>query len=355
MNHSGAFAVSQLNPLADSNWQDLLSRHPAASVFHCAGWLQALQRTYGYEPVVFTTSRPAVALTNGLLCVRIRSRLTGSRIVSLPFSDHCTPLCQSQEELETLLLYLQKESLCEKRKYIELRPLISLISCDLEKLGFASTGKYLLHRVDLEPSEGELFRRLHKNCVQRRIRHAERVGVREECGNTEKHLRDFFGLMVRTRIRHGMPPQPFAWFRNLLECMKDYADLRVAYLNDIPVAAIISLHFLDKSYFKYGCSDERFHSSGAFPFLLWRVIVKAKSIGSKVLDLGRTDHDAGGLVTFKNHWTSWSNQLNYWAWAPSLNYNFARARTSRLMKNVFGVLPRSVIEFAGSTIYRHFG
>jgi hypothetical protein len=319
------------------------------------GWLYALQRTYGYEPVVFTMSRPAVTLTNGLLCARIHSWLTGRRIVSLPFSDHCALLCESDEQLEGLLLDLQRMSLYEKWKYIELRPVVQFSSGKMEKLGFESTGKYVLHRVDLEPSERALFRRLHRNCVQRRILHAERLGIHEVWGNTEKLLRDFFGLMVRTRIRHHLPPQPFIWFRNLLECMKDAADLRVAYMKDIPIAAILVLHFLETSYFKYGCSDERFHSYGAFPLLLWRAILKAKSAGSKALDLGRTDSDDHGLIFFKNHWTNRSDQLNYWVWAPRKSYNFANASKSPLIKGVFGLLPRPLLALAGSAIYRHVG
>lgn len=351
----GTSAVYQIDPLIDARWKSLLLRHPAASVFQSVGWLQALQRTHGYEPVAFTTSPPSVTLTNGILCARIRSWLTGRRIISLPFSDHCAPLCESEEQLEGLLLDLQRESLVEKWKYIELRPTTQFFNGKMKKLGFELTGKYLLHRVDLEPSESELFRRLHKNCAQRRILHAERMGIYESFGNTDKLLRDFFGLMVRTRIRHCLPPQPFAWFRNLLECMKDSADLRVAYLKEMPIAAIITLHFLGTSYFKYGCSDERFHSYGAIPFLLWRAILKAKSVGSRALDLGRTDNNDNGLIFFKNHWTNRSDPLNYWVWAPSTRYNFAKASKSRLIRGAFRLLPRPLVTLAGSAIYRHIG
>ena len=347
--------VYQIDPLIDPRWQGLLQRHPTASVFHSVGWLRALQLTYGYEPVVFTTSRPAVALANGLLCAQIRSWLTGRRIVSLPFSDHCAPLCESDDQLEGLLLDLQRKTLGEKWKYIELRPFVEFSSDNMEKLGFESTCKYVLHRVDLGPSEGELFHRLHRNCVQRRILHAERLGIHEVWGNTKKLLRDFFGLMVRTRARHGLPPQPFTWFRNLLECLKEATDLRVAYLKDIPIAATLVFHFRDTSYFKYGCSDERFHSYGAFPFLLWRAILKAKSVGSRALDLGRTDKDDQGLILFKNHWTNRSDHLDYWVWAPGIRHNFANASKSPFVKSVFGLLPRPLIALAGSAIYRHVG
>ncbi len=92
--------VYELDPLRDHRWPSFLQRHPQASVFHSVGWLEALHRTYGYEPVAFTTSPPTSDLKRALLFCRIRSWLTGHRIVSLPFSDHCAPLCDWDVELK---------------------------------------------------------------------------------------------------------------------------------------------------------------------------------------------------------------------------------------------------------------
>ena len=39
--------VSVIDPLADARWDELVERHPRASVFHTRGWLEALKRTYG--------------------------------------------------------------------------------------------------------------------------------------------------------------------------------------------------------------------------------------------------------------------------------------------------------------------
>jgi len=81
--------VYTLDPLQDSRWAELIARHPQASVFHTMAWLQTLRRTYGYQPTVFTTTGPESALDNGIVFCQVRSWLTGRRLVSLPFSDHC--------------------------------------------------------------------------------------------------------------------------------------------------------------------------------------------------------------------------------------------------------------------------
>ncbi len=280
--------VYEVDPLGDRRWQRLVERYPYASIFHHVGWLAALKQSYGFEPVAFTTSLPMHDLENGLLFCRIRSWVTGNRIVSLPFSDHCAPLCEPDEKFDSLICHLHTARAGQRWKYLEIRPTNESFGDRAKKLGFKSAAKYVLHRVDLEPAVEEIFRRLDKDSVQRRVLRAERVGVVEVCGNSQGLLRDFYQLLVRTRARHKIPPQPYAWFRNLLNCMGEAADLRIAYMKDVPVAAVLVLQFKDTSYYKYGCSDERFHKLGAMPFLLWRAILKAKSVGSRTFDLGRT-------------------------------------------------------------------
>src|SRR5437660_378331 len=117
------FCCYQLDPTTDARWAELVERHPRATVFHTVAWLRALQRTYGYEPVAFTTSSPTGDLKNVLVFCHINSWLTGSRLVSLPFSDHCEPLCDSDEDMNFLIRYLQTSLEHEKWKYLEIRPI----------------------------------------------------------------------------------------------------------------------------------------------------------------------------------------------------------------------------------------
>ncbi len=82
----------QIDPVRDPRWAVFLKRHPRASVFHTPGWLEALCRSYGYESIGYTSSPPGEEIRNGLVFCRVDSWLTGRRMVSLPFSDHCEPL-----------------------------------------------------------------------------------------------------------------------------------------------------------------------------------------------------------------------------------------------------------------------
>ena len=166
--------VYKIDPIKDRRWTEFLHKHPEASVFHSSGWLEALQRTYGYEPVVFTTSPAESEIRNGLAFCRISTWLTGRRLVSLPFSDHCTPLVENSGELTCLLIFLQRELQAENWNYIEIRAR----DLDLPTSGFFGKAKsFSFHKLDLHPNLDELFRGLHEDCIQRKIHRAEREGL----------------------------------------------------------------------------------------------------------------------------------------------------------------------------------
>src|SRR5438128_782655 len=100
--------VFEIDPQQDQRWTSLVESHSHSSVFHSAQWLDALRTTYGYAPTVFTSSPPDAHLTNGIVFCRVGSWLTGSRLVSLPFSDHCEPLVDNAAALNTLLAAIRE-------------------------------------------------------------------------------------------------------------------------------------------------------------------------------------------------------------------------------------------------------
>ena len=73
-------SVYEIDPLCEPHWQEFLQRDPWASVSHAVGWLEALKRTCGYEPVAYTTSTPGVELADAWVFCRISSWLTGRRL-----------------------------------------------------------------------------------------------------------------------------------------------------------------------------------------------------------------------------------------------------------------------------------
>jgi len=347
--------IHQIDPTKDARWTALVERHPQASVFHTVGWLQALRQTYGYETVAFTTSPPIGELQNGLVFCHVNSWLTGCRLVSLPFSDHCEPLCDSAYELDFLVRYLQCAAERQGWKYLEIRPIDENFAQSHEKSRFAVASKYFFHSLSLCPDLDQLFRGLDKDSVQRRIGRAERAGLEERCGRSEELLKAFYSLFIATRSRHHLPPTPYAWFQNLIKYLGDALEIRLACKEGIPVSSILTLRFKNTLYYKYGGSDTRFNNFGATPWLLWRAIAAAKSDGANLFDLGRTEEENSGLLAFKNHWDPRPRQLLYWRYPETLSFDAPGRWKTIVAKGAFSIMPMGVLKVAGKLLYRHIG
>ncbi len=184
------------------------SQHPRASVFHSIPWLQALRRTYQFEPVVFTTTPPGDELRNGVVFCRVNSWITGRRLVSLPFSDHCEPLVDSSAELDAICANLKADRKSDGWRYIEIRPAIDDPEAKSFAKGFQPFKQYYLHTIDLEPEIEQITRRFHKSSIQFQIRRAERRGLRHECGRSDFLFEKFYELLLLARRRHLVPPPP---------------------------------------------------------------------------------------------------------------------------------------------------
>jgi CelD/BcsL family acetyltransferase involved in cellulose biosynthesis len=345
-------SVYKLNPLQDSRWQNLVDRHPYGSIFHSTPWLEALSRTYGYEPVVYTTTPDGSELANGIVFCRIRSWVSGSRLVSLPFSDHCEPLA-NPSELTELMHSLRAARHLKRWKYIELRPVRSAAAAQTRDL--TKTESYSIQILDLGPGLDTLFANFHKSCVQRKIHRAEREDLVYEEGRSEALLKKFYDLLLLTRRRHGLPPQPLTWFRNAISCLGDRVLIRIASKDRQAVASIITLQFKDVLVYKYGCSDSRFNNLGGNALLFWQAIQDAKKNGGTKFDLGRSEVDNRGLIAFKENWGAVSTPLDYYRLPARQPFHLRSGWRSRVAKSVFSVMPDALFAATGRLFYRHIG
>jgi len=343
--------VYEINPLLDPRWEALVSSHTRSSVFHTTNWLKALQTAYGYNLVVVTTCPPNASLTNGLVLCRVNSWLTGQRFVSLPFSDHCEPLVSTSSELDDLLLHMRRYVDAGKSKYIEIRP----THCQpANRTGFARCTSYSFHSLDLRKTTQELFHKFHKDCVQRKIRRAGRENLHYEEGNSEILLQKFYDLLVITRRRQFLPPQPLSWFRQLIAKFGSDLKIRLATKAGLPVASILTLVHRKTMVYKYGCSDERFHSCGGVAFLFWNAIQDAKNNGCEQFEMGRSDVDNTGLISFKEHWGAIGTELRYWRYARQLETTGGNWEKS-LLRKLVPIIPDSVLRTVGALLYKHVG
>jgi Acetyltransferase (GNAT) domain len=349
VDHSEKMETFEFNPLKDPRWNAFIAQHPHASVSHRGEWLQALQRTYGCEPVAVSTCGPDSYLTNAIVFCRVRSRLTGNRLVSLPFSDHCEPLYNELAQTDALVATLIESISKHNWKYFEFRPPY-YVPIPQTPLGICKT--YFLHYVDLQRSEDALLKSFHKNCIQRKIMRAERESLRCAEGHSQVLLQQFYKLMITTRRRLGLPPQPLKWFQNLALSFGEDLKIRVAYKGELPIASILTIRTNRTMVYKYGCSDARFNNLGGMVLLLWNAMREARRNGLMEFDMGRSDVAQEGLITFKEHWGAQRLTLNYWRYPPAIRPK-AVGTAMNFLRHIAMRAPEKLLVIIGNLLYKH--
>jgi len=338
--------------MLDSRWDDLVASHPRASVFHHKGWLKALSMTYGYRPLVLTSAPRGKPLSDGIAFCEVKSWLTGNRLISLPFSDHSEPLLNESSESFNLNEWIREEYKQQNWQYIELRPLSSEIDLNCSLVPSRS---FWFHILDLTAPLEKIFLNMHNNCIRRRIRRAERERLSYDRGCSEKLLNDFYRLLMITRRRHHLLPQPQAWFKYLIDFMSPNAEIRLVRKDCIPVAAILTLCHNHTVVYKYGCSDERFHHCGGMPFLFWKLIEESKVAGAEQIDFGRTELNNHGLIEFKDRFGTIRRRITYLRYPESARKIDIVASYPQAARSLFSVLPDALSSRAGELLYRHIG
>ena len=344
-----------IDPLADHRWDSFVESHPRASVFQSSAWLEALRRTYGYKPVVFTTST-GDTLNNAVVFCQVESWLTGRRLVSLPFSDYCEPLVDNYDDWQAITAAFELQAWQDGWRYIELRPLhpLAIHTC-LNRIKIP----YTFHQLDLQPDIQTILQNFHKSSTQRKIRRAEREGLIYREGRDETLLNHFYSLISAARRRHSLPPQPKVWFRNLVACLGPQLKIRVAFHQNRAIASILTIQFKDTLYYKYGGSDAEYNNMGGMHLLFWTAIQEAKSAGLRRFDFGRSDADQQGLITFKNRWGATQSALTYYRYSvsetPRHLFEPEAKWKSKMARAVLGKLPVGILPFVGQILYRHVG
>jgi GNAT acetyltransferase-like protein len=347
---SPALELKILDPLQDSDWDRLLLSHPDFNFFHSTAWAKVLCHTYGHNPVYLHFSRrdELVALVP---MMEIRSPFTGRRGVCLPFSDFCGPLMFDQSEAEAVLNRVSELARARRWKYFEVRG-------GREILPVSATPARQFHGHSLrlsESSEDKLLARF-ASPVRRAIRKAEKSGVDVQVAMTQDAILEFYRLHVRTRRRHGVPPQPLSFFLNIYKEIIKTGRGFVVLAKRGPrfFAAAVFFHFGQKAVYKFGASDESLQEFRGNNLVMWEAIRFLIQSGARFLHFGRTDLENDGLRRFKMSWGAEEEVIEYFKFdAQAESWEIPSQKGSGFHRKVFRRMPLALNRLAGSVIYPH--
>ena len=339
-----------INPIEYEGWDDLILSHPGYSFFHSSAWARVLFESYHYTPKYFTIINDGQVLAL-MPIMEVNSFLTGRRGVSLPFTDYCKPIIANGIPFQNLFEHIIENGKKCGWKSLELRSVSDLIP-------FASPSlTYIGHVLDLSRSEGQVFSNF-RDSTKRNAKKAIKEGIEVKIDHSLESVKEFYRLNCMTRREHGLPPQPFHYFKKIYDHVisKNLGMVVLASLDHKNVAGAIYFHFGEKAIYKYGASDKKFQHLRANNLVMWEAIQWYSQNGYKNLCFGRTEPENQGLIQFKSGWGTTEQQINYYRYDLNKGSFVPGSSKVRGFQNkIFRNMPLPILNRIGSILYKHVG
>ncbi len=339
-----------INPLDYPDWDTLLLTAKDYSFFHSSYWARVLHKSYNYKPLYFSIVR------NGRLLalipfVEVKSLLTGKKGVSLPFSDYCETIIPEKDTFQDIFGYLVNHGKKTGWKSIEIRDGHNFPQNCLP------ASSYYRHTLDLSRNDEQIFSNF-RDSTKRNIDRAKRKGVEVHILKSLESLNEFYRLNCITRKKHGLPPQPYYFFREIYEHIisKDMGFIDLASYKGVNIAGAIYFHLGDKAIYKYGASDMDYQHLRANNLVMWEAMKWYAQNGYRNFCFGRTEPDNHGLLQFKEGWGATQQLTKYYKYDLKQEiFIQGSLRVSSIYNRIFHKIPIPVLRLAGSVLYKYIG
>jgi len=194
----------------DNRWDEFVFNHPDGTIYHHSLWGKVVSKTYGYERFYLALENRKIQKFEGIIPLMfVSSFLTGKRMVSLPLTSYCNPLFPGKE-LDKIVHYITDQY--NSLDYIEFK-FLEKIEGNFNDL-FEQT-IFTTHILDLETDLDRLYKSFHASSIRRKIKKAEKYNLKLRIAENERDLKEFYKLEIKIRKRHGLPPQPYLFFKNM--------------------------------------------------------------------------------------------------------------------------------------------
>jgi len=340
----------RLNPMNIEKWDDLVLSTQGYNFFHSAAWAKVLNDSYQYQPHYFSLiENDKLAAVTPMM--EIRSRLTGVRGVSLPFSDYCSPIIGKEIRFDDVFGSIVKYGKAMKWKTLEFRDGLHF-STEIAVSSF-----FYGHTLALDENTEKIFARLKSN-TKRNIKKAMREGVTVKFSSSIDAVKEYYRLHSMARRKHGLPPQPFQFFKKIYDHViaSDRGFVVLGYEHEKCISGAIFFHFGTKVVYKFGASDMKYQHLRANNLVMWEAIKRYAEQEYHTFCFGKTEPENEGLRQFKQGWGTEEHVIKYF------KYDLVKDRFIQTNENVTGFhnklfrkMPLALLKLCGSLAYRHIG
>ncbi|MCZ7393342.1 MAG: GNAT family N-acetyltransferase [Candidatus Methanoperedens sp.] len=341
--------IEIVSKIKDDEWKDFLDKSTKASIYHMPEWKIFLEKTFNYKSYYLFAKDECGEIAGLLPLFHVKSKLTGNRLCSVPFSHECGLICNenSVRELTNGGFNLFKDLNVD---FLEIRDYIDSES-------FQHHNIFSTYILELSSNTGEVWQKLDKGSVRWAIKRSQKSGVSADTTKNIEDVKEFYELNCMTKKEIGVPCHPWKFFKNLFDLLKDNVSLYAARCNNELIAGGIMEYYKDTVLYGYGAANPKYLGLHPYNAFIWKSIEDACRNGYKYYDFGRTSYDNSGLIEFKKRWGTVEKKL-YYSYYPKNSGFLTQNRDNlkyRIGTRVIRIMPMPIYKTFSDTIFGHFG
>jgi CelD/BcsL family acetyltransferase involved in cellulose biosynthesis len=344
-----------IHPLMDSRWHEFVSANQSAEVFHQSAWLEAVTDAFGYESRVYVLEDSNARIVAAWPTMLVKSRLTGRRLVCLPFCHRAGPLLSTPEHGTRLLRAVVEDAKELGARSIETRAWPAGLAPPYE---IKASTSYSRHVLDLSGGPEAVLAGADKD-IRYSIRRAQRDGVTIRLADGDADIEAFYHLYLGQRRRQGLLPQPKHFIREiyhrLIQSGSGFAVM--AEYQGRPICGLISVGHGQTVVGTHSAADQAARQLRATSLAMWKCVEIACERGYSQYDFGRTDTESAGLEQFKTAWGAHREELPYYYYPRpgGVNAGAPHGLAKSALRLYSHYAPEPIFAGLSNVIYRHLG
>lgn len=298
-----SIVVTALGSAETRQWDDYVDRHPQAGLYHRVGWRGVIHSVFGHDSI-YLIARKGEEIVGVLPLIRLKSRLFGDYLVSMPYFNYGGAVSDAPEVSQLLMdtaAAKARELGCSHAEFRDTRP--------------RAPWPVRTDKVSMElplVSDAAALWASFSPKLRAQIRKPQKEGAEFIRGGSEL-LADFYAVFARNMRDLGTPVYPKKFFGEILDRFPRQANIVLVRHKQRAVAAGFLLGYRDRLEIPWASSLREFNSLGVNMLLYAETLRMAVEQGYRVFDFGRSSVGSG-TYKFKKQWGASERQLfwHYW-------------------------------------------
>lgn len=287
-------------------WDDFVARADGGRYCHLAAWRDILVDVLGAECLYWAAADDSGSWQGVLPLVRVRSRLFGHYLVSLPFLNDGGPL-GVQAARDRLVAEAVSEARRSRADLLELRTRDAID----EGLPLSRSDRKITVVLPLPPVAESLFKTF-PGKLRSQIRRPIKEGLTVRFGPEQRE--PFYEVFTRTMRDLGTPVLPGAFFERIATAFPELALFGVVYRGDEPLAAGCGFTWRGEFEMTWAGSVRASRPIAANMLLYWSFMEHVIGRGVSAFNFGRCT-PGGGTHHFKRQWGGVDVALPWSQWS----------------------------------------